>query len=1054
MKPILLLLFFLVLQTAVQAQVEEADAVTTVQKELTIGITVTGRVQDAVNDQLLAGINVSVPGYSSAITQNDGTFSIQVPALEATIVLTGTGFQYREVALRGRSEITVALFEQDFNSAYDKAFVPEERPLNQVPQAAVSLSLKDNWQRNTETLDNYLQGNVVGVNIIRRSGTPGIGAEILARGFSSLNATNKPLVVVDGMIYDMNEYGVSLSSGYFSNPFAFIDLRDVDNITFIKDATSQYGSKAANGVIVITTAKAKELATRLDFGVSTGIGLVPKSRPVMNAANYRLYLNDLLKSQGLTDGAIAALPYMNDDPASADYYTYHNNTSWQKKVFNNASTQDYYLKITGGDNIARYALSLGYADQAGIVSRTGLKRSSVRFNADFDITQRLTASTNMAYTNNENTLRDQAIADRTNPVFLSLVKAPILAAHVRGGDGSTSPNIAEEDVFGISNPLAAIRNVKETNRANRFFGAVNFNYKLSDDITVASLFGITYDKVRETLFYPRKGIVADTLENALAESTMGLQNQQLLSFYNDTRISYTKRFNYIHQFSAAGGMRFQTNKLEQDYVFGYNSPTDDYQTIGTGETALRQNGGDIGKWVWLSFYANINYDLLNKYFLTYSMAVDGSSRFGDEIPGSLKLFGNRFGIFPSIAGAWLISSENFMQDIPLVDLLKLRASYGLTGNDDIGNYNASLLYGVQNFLGYQGVVRKNISNSALKWETSRKLNLGVDIGFLNERFRLSIDVYKNIINDLLTAEPASPLSGWEYSITNSGKMQNKGIEVAINSRAISTNAFQWDVGLTIASNKNEVTQLPQDELTYQYAGATILTRTGHPANLFYGYKAQGIYATNEEATAAGLKTKLSNGELINFQGGDVRFVDQNGDKEINDSDRVIIGDPNPDFTGMLSNRLVYKQFVLDAAIAFTHGNDVYNYTRMRLGSASGYENQDNSVANRWSVNGQQTSIPRVNYGDPLQNARFSDRWIEDGSYIRLRNISITYNIPVQSRFLKYASVYCTGNNLMTITNYKGYDPEFSEGSNLFNQGIDVGMVPQNRSVIIGVRVGL
>lgn len=391
-------------------------------------------------------------------------------------------------------------------------------------------------------------------------------------------------------------------------------------------------------------------------------------------------------------------------------------------------------------------------------------------------------------------------------------------------------------------------------------------------------------------------------------------------------------------------------------------------------------------------------------------------------------------------------------------MLKLRTTYSISGNDDIGNYNARQFYVSQSLLDFQGLVRGNIGNPALQWETSRKINAGVDLGFLNERLSLSVDAYRNVTDNMLVREQLISATGFDFMYTNNGKMLNEGVELSLNGRLVNTGAFKWDMGLTFSKYKNEVTDLSTDEFITRYAGANILTRVSQEANLFYGYKTNGVYTTNEEATQTGLSTRTPSGQMVAFQGGDMRFVNSNNQGTsagvIDESDMVVIGNPNPDFTGMFNTRLEYQRFSLETYFTFSKGNDIYNYTRAQLESAAGTGNQTDAVINRWRTNSQVTDMPRASWGDPVGNARFSDRWIEDGSYLRLRTLTLEYDLPLNTKYIKSASFYATGNNLVTFSKYKGYDPEFSAGETIFAQGIDVGMVPQFRSVLLGVRIGL
>jgi TonB-linked SusC/RagA family outer membrane protein len=1028
-----------------------------VQKQKVKGIKVTGTITESATGKALSGISVIVSGYSAALTDDKGVFTINVPEKSAVLIVSGPGFQEKQVPLKGRTSVSESLYEESFNSVYDVATLPYEKTAkNQIPWAVTSFNANDSWARATETPDTYLQGRVAGLNAIRRSGTPSIGADLYLRGYNSLFATNKPLYVVDGVIFDVTSYGNSLISGHATNPLADIDINDIDNITVIKDGASMYGTRGANGVILITTGRAKDLATKIDFATYGGFNAAPRQLPVMQASDYRTYLSDLLKTGNLTDDQIRALPFMNDSKTNnPDYYRYHNQTNWQDQVMNNSFNQNYQLKVTGGDDIATYALSLGYTSNKGVITNTDLTRYFTRFNANLNLSKKLTATANLAFTTSEQNLKDQGINDKTNPIYLGLIKAPFLPIHALGDDGSQSPNLANTDIFGISNPSAAIQNIQDLNKNYRFSGSVGLKYDLTKSITLSTILGITFDKVRENIFVPNNGIAHDTLNLAIANNRSGSNVQRLYSLYNDTRISYNKTFGYIHDLSVNVGTRYNVSSSSSDYGLGFNSATDNFVSVGNGVNLLRQVGGEVGDWNWLNMYLNADYKLLNRYFLSFNTSLDGSSRFGKNAPYAMTISYNnyQYALLPSVAAGWLVSSEEFMSDVNFINMLKLRASFGLVGNDDIGNYNSRQYYVSQNLLGIEGLVRGNIANPSLKWESVRKWNFGVDLAILNERLNLSVDVFSNKTNGMLTYEPISTASGFTYAVTNNGGMKTSGIDLSLNGRLINS-TVKWDMGLIISTSKNEITKIPNNKLITQYAGASYLTEVGKAANLFYGFKTNGVYTSDAEAAASGLSSKNPSGNLIPIKGGDMRFVDVNNDKVIDEKDMQVIGNPNPGFTGSISNVVSWERLSFDALITFSKGNDIYNYSRAQLESMSGYENQTLDVINRWRANGQVTNVPRSAFGDPAGNSRFSDRWIEDGSYIRLRTLSVTYDLPIKEGvILKYAKIYATGNNVLTFTKYLGYDPEFSPTSSIFSQGIDTGLEPQFRSVQLGIRIG-
>ena len=1030
----------------------------------------TGIIKEAAGGKPLPAISISIPGFSAALTDDNGRFSIKVPDYDATLFITGGGFQSKEIALKGRTNVSAALYEETFSSVYDNAQLPfGPKPQNQSVNALASVNLPGSWYRATETPDGILQGKVAGLTPIMRSGTPNLGAWLSLRGYNSLHTSAQPLIIVDGMPYDITDYGRSLIGNHYTNALAEIDVRDIENITVVKDGLSTYGSKAANGVILITTSHARELATKIDVGVSGGVNYAPAELSVMKAADYRVYLSDILKTRGWTDAQIQAQPYMNDNPSNPDYYRYHNQTDWQRETMKNSSVNNYYLKVTGGDNIARYALSMGYTKNAGITKNTNLKQYNVRFNSDLNLSSRLTAGTNLAFTYYEQNLRDQGLSPKTNPLFLGLIKAPFLYPKEVDSKGLVSPNLADTDTLGISNPSAVVENVIGNAKNYRFFGSLNIKYQLTKYIALQTQAGMTVDKVREQTFIPRKGVANDTVTNSVADSRMGSQTKRIFTLFNDTWVSYTRTFNRVHQLNARAGFRYLNSKAEQDIAQGYNSATDDFVTVGTGVTTLRKVGGGSTGNGWINTYISADYALRNKYFVSLNMAVDGSSRFGDVlpdgvnkvttpgsvIPAGFHFSGNNFALMPSLGLSWLVSSEKFMAGMTAIDLLKLRATFSRTGNDDLGDYTAQQTYSSQNLLGMQGLIRGNIANPGLLWETNNKINLGLDAALFNERLSIGVDVYKNTTINMITFEALPVATGFSHAVTNNGGMKTTGIDISLGGRVINTKSLKWDIGVVISSYKNRITRLPDNIAISGFGGATIISQVGAPANMFYGYKTNGVFATDAEAAAAHVYKRLSNGSVVPFRGGDMRFANLNGDSLIDENDRTTIGNPNPDFTGAISSRLSYKRLSLDVLFTFSKGNDVYNGVRAALESGSNVWNQFPSVINRWRAPGQITNTPKATWGDPMGNSSFSNRWIEDGSFLRMKTVSLAYSIPLKANYrVKYISVYVTGNNLLTFTKYLGHDPEFQASESIFARGVDVGLEPQFKSVIAGLRMGL
>lgn len=1012
-----------------------------VQGQENYKIIVTGTVINAIDNEPLAGINVRTGQYSSVLTDENGNFSLRVPSKSVTLTISSNGFKEKEVALKGRNRVEIKIYEDDFNSYYGEVDMPFGKKTKSSTVSAITTK-KPKLESLRESVANVLNGEVSGVRAIMRSGTPGIGANVFIRGYNTLNANTQPLIIVDGMMIETNTFNNnSLIKGYAYDPLSDINPKDIANITVIKDAASIYGARGANGVIIIETNKSDDIATKIDFYVQGGFNMAPNNLPLLNNNQFRTYLNDQVNNSGLySNTEINKLPFLG---SNIDANKYQNSTDWQDEIFENGFVNEYYFKVTGGDEVAKFGLSVGYTTNEGVISNSDFERFTTRFNADTNITDKLSMMANLSVSYGQRNLFDDGI-NSTSPINSALNKSPFLSPFINNDDGSVT-NIYEDidAIGGFSNPKALTDNTTFVARDYNLYGHVNIGYEISEDFKVSSLLGVNYIRNRQNVFLPDVGLSTEYNEfdqELFSTSKVGVES--LLGFYNDTKLNYTLNIDNLHDISLNTGFRYNQNVYENSYSESGNSADDQFTSLQNGDRLTFITSGSIGNWKYASLYANMDYAYSNKYFLSLNVSADGSSRFGDN---------KQIGYFPSIGGAWLLSSEDFMSGISDVDQVKLRASYGVTGNEGVGNYNSESYFVSSRFLEGAGLVNGNIANSSIQWEETTKANLGVDLGLFNERLTLSADYFHNVTDNLLNTSPISPIYGQQNYLANDGKLNNKGAEFSINARVINTENFKWDLGGNISRYRNEIVSLPGQEQIIDIDGvnATIINREGSALGLFYGYETDGIYNNSAEASATSYTYKDVQGFDQAFVAGDVKFVDQNNDGKIDEDDRVSIGDPNADFTGTLYNTFNYKNFSLTAVFSFSKGNDVYNALRRQTESMSDFSNQSLAVANRWRVEDQQTSIPRAVYGDPAGNSRFSDRWIEDGSFIRLKTLSLSYT-PDNFN----ATIYATANNLLTFTKYLGYDPEVSSSQVSYLQGIDAGLTPQFSSILLGVRIGL
>ena len=1014
----------------------------------------TGTIVDAATGKPLNGIRVAIPGVSTAMSDEAGKFTIKIPSYDVELLISGPGYQQKRVPLKGGKEIAVRLHDETHKSLFEDVMTP----LGDLPGSHASVSiaqLNGDYSKSPATSpEALLQGTVSGLNTLTRSGMDNAGANMYLRGFNSIYTNNQPLLIIDGMVVENLSAGVSLIDGYLSTPLSTIDVKDIERITVLKDAATLYGVKGANGAIIVETKRAKDAETRITAQVLTGMNMKPNSLPLLDATQSKRYLMDVYQSRGYTNGEIQKLPFINSEKpvkqawgyeGNTDYYRYNKSTDWQDQLFVEGFKQNYSIGVTGGDNIALYALSLGYLQNEGLVKGTDYSRFSARVNTDITFSTKFKVQTNMSFVYGKKNLMQEGSASPQNPIYASLTKSPFMTSYRYNEQDQLSPNFEDVDLFGMSNPAAIAENMMQENSSYGFIANINIVYNIWKNLTLSSRFGLRLNKEKERIFRPEKGIPYDDLSTSVVTNQMQYRTERIFSLFDETRANYLFTFGPQHQLDATLGLRYFNNRSEDDWGKAYNSSSDDFRSLQYGLNELRQMGGSIGTWNWLSVYGNVAYSLKNRYFVNATISADASSRYGKSI--------SPFQLFPAVSAAWVVSSEKFMRACSWLDLLKIRAGYFMTGNDDIGNYAARHYYTSQNLLGNYGLVRGNLVNTKLKPERVDRLNAGVDMAFLNERFSLSVDVYRSKVRDMIAYSPITSYSGFSKYLDNCGEMQNTGVDVTLNTRLLNLPSLKWDLGATVSHYKNKITQLKGDSYLTEIADATILTQVGKPMGVFYGYKTNGVYATEAEAQADGLYVRSGLSDLP-FSAGDMRFVNRNGDQYINKEDRVEIGDPNPDIYGGLNTRVLWKNFTLSAQFTYSWGNDVYNYTRRTLESMSGLENQTQAVMNRWRAEGQVTSMPKVVYGDPMQNARFSDRWIEDGSYLKFKNLTLAYDIPIKKGTITGLQVYAVAENLCTWTAYKGYDPEFSVSSNPLGYGIDSFVTPQTRTFYVGLKLGL
>lgn len=1036
-----------------------------------------GVVVDQVSKKPLAGIQLKVLGYDrySAMTGADGKFTIKVPEFATTLFVHSPSFMSQQVAINAKDsekDIQVFMMQEKFRPMYTEG-------TTYTAQAGFDAEAKD------VTIESDIE-NILGADVrtVTRSAAPGIGATMFVRGLSSINANAQPLIVVDGVEQDMQQNRLSLHSGQINNILANIAPEDIASVKVLKNATALYGARGGNGVILITTKRGKSMATRIDANISAGVSLVPQLPTMMNASQYRNYATEILGTvpENINRDTPISFRFLNDDPNNYYYHTYHNDTDWTDYVYDTAMTQNYNINVQGGDDIGMYNLSVGYVKAESTAKNNDFDRMNVRFNTDISILYNLNTKFDISISRtNSKVFDDGAMEDLsagaiTSPTFLSLIKSPIVSPYQYNAivGGFTSLLCDYDDIYsqlgsgyGLANPVAILNNANGDNKnkaENTYFNVrVEPTWTINNSLSLTSMFSYTLDRNSQRYHRPFVGVPSFEISNLGTVTSMAASLfSKEINVVSDTHIDWKHQYGK-HNLAAFGGFKytyfsFDDNNLKTEY----NSTTNDKNPSLSASSGYQHIKGNNDVWKNLQWYGNVDYNYMNRYFATVSLSAEANSRFGAK-SGDLDLCGVAWALFPSVQLGWVMTNESWFPKNAGINYLRVNAGYDMSGNDDISNYAArTSLSAVRFNYNAIGLQLTNIGNDEIKWETNHKFNVGLQAYMLNNRLGVDFNYYVNKTKDLLTLQTfKNPIGGINNYWTNGGEIKNQGFELSVTAKPVVTRNWNVEVGASVGHYANKVTKLPDGDYTSSvYGDNNILTSVGNPVGLFYGYKTAGVFATDAEAKAAGKDGYLymeDNAGLRNdFKAGDVHFIDQNNDGKVSELDKVVIGDPNPDIYGNIFATINYKNLTLTMGWNYSLGNDVYNYQRSILNSGSTFYNQQVAEVAHWRYEGQQTDLPRLAYGDPMGNNRFSDRWIEDGSYLRLKTLNLSYKVPVPGSWtwLQGLTVWAQANNLLTFTKYLGSDPEFSIGNGVLYQGIDCGNIAQGRSFQCGVKINL
>lgn len=1005
------------------------------------------------NNEPVSGAVVSATGANGMVISGaDGTFEIKTKASNAEISISAEGFYEYTTVSHGDASLSVVLMNADRPKYNNEVVLPFRNTDNQSKtSSARNLAPKDLDQ--THLFENGLQGEVAGLRVTNKSGMPGEGSYLNIRGIRSLTSSNKPLILVNGVPYITDDEESSVISAYSKGTLAGIDVANIKNVTVLTGAEATiYGSMGANGVILIETNGAKRsevLDTKFTLRSQFGVNWNSKQIPVMNSDQYKDYVSDigLTRYEDMAD-LISAYPFIQDATYNQDYL-YKHNTNWQDEIYSPSFVTTNSLRIEGGDAIALYDISLGLTNEGGVVDNTGRSRVNTQINARTNITRKLEFLTNIALAFTESSLQEQGMNMQANPFLVALNKQPVLGPWGMDIDGKT---LDTYDIYryNLSNPVAITNTVNTRARQHILNTRLGLNYEINSDWKLEGRVGMFYTYDQQQIFIPGvtdKAITPNTDVNygtVIGENTVRSGSGKMLNMYYNLNALFNKTLENGDKVNAYGGVQAMTMTKEYDTGAGYNTASDYYQTL---DKVQDNNNVDFygysDDWNWLNLYAHGDYTWNNLLRGSVNMAFDGSSSIGKET--------NRFSFYPSAGVTFLAKNLDALQASSLVNRLDVNVEYGLTGNSRFSPDYGKDYYMSAPFLNLSAISRANIPNTGVNAEKITNFNVGVEASVLYNRVTLGLNYYNDVANDVLIAESNQSVFGASNYYNNSGKITSSGIEASLAVALVNNRDFEWVVGGNIATLNNKISSMGANtsevvNLDINGDDAQLINKEGYSPYSFYGLKATGVIANQAEADRLDLKNSLG----VKYQAGDVRFEDMNADGYINDKDRQLLGSALPDLFGGFFTSLRYKNLTLAAEFTYSKGNDAYNAVRRNIESTGSMNNRSLSVVNRWQLDGQETDIPRAVYGDPVGNDVFSSRWIEDASYMKLKYITLSYNLNREFlKVFKSGTFYVTGENLFTFTNYLGLDPEFSYSYSDALQGVDYGKIVLPRSVRFG-----
>jgi TonB-linked SusC/RagA family outer membrane protein len=1003
-----------------------------------------GTVINKITNQPVSGASVTIKGTThGVVTDTEGKFYFQTgQKFPYTLIVSYIGYKKIEVIV-DENPVIINL-EEDLQELNELVVVGYGAQKRKDITGAIASVPKANLNQVTSSADNLLRGAIPGVVVTQSSGRPGATSSVRIRGGNSITAGNEPLYVVDGvLIYNDNSNGTAgvALSGAGVNVLSTINPGDIESIEVLKDAsaTAIYGSRGANGVILITTKKGTKGQDTISYQGYFGTQTVSKKLNLLNASQWASLRNDVQASIGqapsFTAEQIEALK------TSGGY-------DWQSAAFRNAPVQNHQLTFSGGDDRSRYAVSGNYFDQEGIVVGSDFKRIALRANYERNYSQTFKFGVNANFTNSvSNGVGANNSGREPSPLVSALLVAPVVP--VRNPDGSfnvtQNPYVTSVNGY-VPNPINDLENTVNETKINRILTSLFGEYKVNKEITAKVSVSGDVINTKQNYYAP-----SNTTNGAATKGLASVGNRLVSSVLNENTLNYNTHFGEDHKFSALLGYTLQYTNGEV-VTAGANKFVNDANTYNALQdgTAVKPSS-DAFESVLKSWLSRANYSYKGKYNFTASLRADGSSRFGSE---------SLWGYFPSAGFSWNITEEDFAKNIKGVTEAKLRLSAGTTGNQEIGNYLSLASIGSVNYAFggtiQTGLTPTRLANPDLKWEKTTQYNVGLDLSLLERKINFVFDAYYKKTNDLLINVPVPLTSGYATVLQNIGGVENKGIEIGLITENLKTENFSWNSNFVFSTNQNKVVEIgngvsqffpvvPNGSLLQQQP---VTVKVGSPLGTFWGYKTNGIFQTQDEINA---QPKINS--LANTKVGDRKYVDTNGDGIISAADKGDLGSSQPKFVASFSNTLSYNDFDLQFSFQGSFGGKVFNALNQQLEISTLGTNASSVLEDRWTVANPSNEIPRAS-SSPL--GIVSERYVEDASFLRLKLITFGYTFPksLSSKIgTKSVKLYVSAENLITWTKYTGYDPEVSsyEQNNLY-PGIDFGAYPNSKTFITGLNV--